>query len=249
MSWRHEIISRLARLRLRPERESEIVEELSQHLDDHVRELVGAGATPEDARRLTWLELDEPGRLAQHLAAIESRSPLHLPPPGAPARGRWLRAIWRDTRYAIASLRRTPAFTLTVVAALALTIGPTTAILSVGNWLILRPPPGVTQADRLAVVWFGDWRDGGGMTPRRVSAINLAEVQKASQTIAGIAGWQEGNVSLAADGMTPRRAGSAHVTVNFFELLGVHPSAGRRSSVTRWREVSSEPLSGPSANR
>lgn len=226
-SWRGDLTARLERLSLRPEREAEIVEELSQHLDDHVRELVAGGATAEDARRQALAELDEPGRLAQQLAAIEARSPLHLPPPGEPSRMRSLAALWQDVRYAISSLRRTPAFTLTVVVTLALTIGPTTAILSIGNWLILRPPPGVAEPHRLGVVWFGDWLDNGGVSPRRMSSMNLTDLQQASRTIGGIAGWQESSVSMAADGVQPRRTGSAHATVNFFELLGVRPAVGR----------------------
>jgi predicted permease len=227
LTWRDDLVRRLARLGLRAEREAEIVEELSQHLDDHVRELVAGGTTADDARRLALAELDEPGRLEQRLADIEARSPLHLPPPGAAARGRRLRAVWQDARYAVASLRRTPALTITVVAALALTIGPATAILSVGNWLLLRPPPGVVQSDRLAVLFFGDWNDDGSVSPRRISALNLADLRGASRTIVDLAGWQESSASVAADGVVPRRAGSAHTSVNLFNLLGVRPAVGR----------------------
>ena len=35
--WRHELAQRLDALRLTPEREAEIIEELSQHLDDRVQ--------------------------------------------------------------------------------------------------------------------------------------------------------------------------------------------------------------------
>lgn len=225
--WRHDLTRRLERLRLRPEREAEIVEELAQHLDDHVRELVAGGAVIEEARRRALAELDEPGRLEQRLAAIEARSPLHLPPPGAPSRLRALGAFWQDVRYAVASLRRTPAFTLTVVTTLALTIGPTTAILSVGHWLLLRPPPGVVESHRLGVVYFGEWESEGAVSPRRMSPSNLIDLQRGSRAMAGIAGWQESSASLAAAGVQPRRAGSAHATVNFFDLLGVRPAAGR----------------------
>ncbi len=75
-----------------------------------------------------------------------------LPVRGVPAGGRWFRALWQDLRYAVVSLRRTPTFTFAVVATLALTIGPTTAILSVGNWLLWRPAPHVVRSDQLAVV-------------------------------------------------------------------------------------------------
>ena len=47
---------RLASLRLSPTRENEIVDELSQHLDDRYRELIAGGASIDDATRLTLAE-------------------------------------------------------------------------------------------------------------------------------------------------------------------------------------------------
>ena len=228
--WRRELLARLQSLKLRPEREAEIVEELSQHLDDRVRELEAGGAPAGEARRAALEDLDSPGALARKLAEIEARPPLRLPPPGQPMRGRWLAAVWQDVRHAAASLRRTPGFALTVVGALALTIGPTTAIISVANWLIWRPPPGVVDPDRLAVLWFGEWRevDGGvGVSPHGVSESNLSDLREASETIAGIAGWQETSASLAIEGMPPRRVEIGHSTAGFFDLLGVRPVSGR----------------------
>jgi predicted permease len=225
--WRHELRSRLEALRLRPEREAEITDELSQHLDDRVTELIAGGASPESARARALLELDAPGELARRLAAIEARSPYQLPPPGAPGRARWLRALWQDARYALRALRRTPGFALTVVAVLALTIGPTTAILSIGNWLFWRSPPGVVEPGRLAVVLVGEWRGTSSLSPRSLSEPNAQDLLRSSRTLAGLAGWQETNVSLAADGVPPRQVSMTHAQANYFDLLGVHPAAGR----------------------
>ena len=46
-----------------------------------------------------------------------------------------------DLRYAIASLRRTPALTLTVLLTLALGIGATTAVFTVVRQVLLAPLP------------------------------------------------------------------------------------------------------------
>jgi predicted permease len=225
--WRDELRSRLEPLRLRPEREADIIDELGQHLDDRVAELVAGGATSEAARGLALVELDAPGEFARRLAAIEARSPCQLPPPGAPVRARWLTALWQDARYAMRVLRRTPGFAVAVIAVLALTIGPTTAILSIGDWLFWRAPPGVAEPDRLAVLLFGEWRGRNSMSPRSLSELNAADLLKSSRTLAGLAGSQETNASLAADGVPPRQVGMTHSTANYFDLLGVHPAAGR----------------------
>ena len=50
--WSARLRSRLAALRLHPAREAEIVEELSQHLDQRFAELRARGATEADAQRL-----------------------------------------------------------------------------------------------------------------------------------------------------------------------------------------------------
>ncbi len=50
--WRHDVRARLSSLRLSATREAEIVDELSQHLDDGYRELVSGGASEEEATRL-----------------------------------------------------------------------------------------------------------------------------------------------------------------------------------------------------
>ena len=143
-NWTQDIQDRLARLALRPEREAEIIEELSQHLDDQVRERVAGGMEASDARREALADLDQPGTLARRLAETETRAPLNLPTPGAPARGRWLSQLWQDVRLALRTLRRRPWFSVSVLATLALTIGPMTAIVSVGNWLLWTPSPAVT---------------------------------------------------------------------------------------------------------
>ena len=50
--WADHLRPRLASLRLSPTREHEIVEELSQHLEDRWRELVAGGASEDEATRL-----------------------------------------------------------------------------------------------------------------------------------------------------------------------------------------------------
>ena len=47
--WKEEITRRLQSLKLAPAREAEIVEEVSQHLEDRYKELVTGGATGEEA--------------------------------------------------------------------------------------------------------------------------------------------------------------------------------------------------------
>lgn len=57
--WKSEVRSRLRGLRLDPAREAEIVEELTQHLEDRYEELVAGGAGEDEAYGAALRELDE----------------------------------------------------------------------------------------------------------------------------------------------------------------------------------------------
>jgi predicted permease len=224
--WRSEIRRRLAPLALPPTREMEIVEEIGQHLDDRYLRSRALGASDDEAAASAWRELADSDVLGSAIARVESRAPLSLPPPGAERGRNWPATVWQDIRYSARTLRGSPLFSLAVLLAIALSIGPVTAILSVGNWLLWRPHPGVTDSSSIATVWFGEWR-GNGVTPSGVSYANLEDVRSRARTFTGIAGVQENHSSLSVQGRLPAQIGTAIVTSNFFDVLGVRLSAGR----------------------
>jgi predicted permease len=225
--WKREIVDRLTHLSLRPEREAEIVEELSQHLDDQVRERIAGGMDPEQARGEALASLDTPDTLGVRLREVEAGSGTPLVVPGAPPIGVWFSQVWQDIRLAFRTLRRRPWISISALATLALTIGPTTAIVSIGNWLLWTPSRAVTEPDRLVVIWTGQWRGVSAVSPRGLSYLNLADVRSSARTLAGIAGWQEMSLSLAAPGRKPRATQGGFVTANFFDVLGIRLAAGR----------------------
>ncbi len=129
-----------------------------------------------------------------------------------------------DLRFALRSLRRSPAFAFAAVLTLALGIGATAAIFSVVNGVLLRPAP-FRDPGRLAMVWG---TDRSSNTAREPSAIpDFADFQTRTQQFEQLAALtpREVNVTLASG--DPTRVPSLGVSEGFFATVGLSPLVGR----------------------
>ena len=126
--WSQEIRRRLEGLKVDPQREASVVEEISQHLDDRYAELLSCGESPEAARRQA---LDD---LATDAGGLVSALSEALPRPGTPVtspaetRGGFLSGLGKDFRYGARRLLLEPGFSLVAILSLALGVGANTAI-------------------------------------------------------------------------------------------------------------------------
>jgi len=204
-----------------------IVDELAHHLEDRFQQRRATGASDDDARTAALAELDGDTRLRDEVNRAVARAATLAAPVADDRTSRWFGGLWHDLRYAARVLRRSPGFTVAAILTVALTTGPTTAVLGIANWLFLRPMPGVAEPERLFTVDFGTPSDSGGYTVSRVSYAHGANMVQTSPSVQAMAGWQWGSVSVGVDGVEPSVRPAQFVSGNFFDVLGVAMESGR----------------------
>ena len=218
--WTQHVRPRLSGLRLSPTREAEIVEELSQHLDDRYRELIAGGMSPDEATRVALSDFREGNVLADYIAPLRQAHPPSAITPGASG-SNLLSDLWQDIRYAVRMLRKNPGFAAVVVITLALGIGANTAIFSFVNAVILNPLP-FPDSDRLVVINEIS-KEGAEIG---VSLLNFRDWQVRAKSFEEIGGYRFDTFNLSGMG-SPQRLIGQEVTGNYFRILGVQPQLGR----------------------
>jgi putative ABC transport system permease protein len=221
--WAGEVRARLSSLRLSPTREREIVEELSQHLDDRWRELIAGGALRDEAVQLTLAEFRGRDVLAKHMAPLRQA---HAPLPvtsGAPAE-HLLAGLWHNLRYVVRALRKQPGFAAMAILTLALGIGATTAIFSVVYGVLLKPLP-FYEANRLVALYhFAPGFAAGGHFPQ--SPATYFTYRDHARVFEDIGVWRADNVSVTRNG-EPEQIRALRFSDGMLPLLGVRPEVGR----------------------
>jgi predicted permease len=218
--WAAEVRTRLSPLRLSATREAEIVQELSQHLDEHFRELIAGGESPEEAERLALAEFREGNVLAQYIAPLRQA---RTPPPVTPgaATGHVFSDLGQDLRYAVRVFSKQRAFAGTAVLTLALGIGATTAIFSVVYGVLLKPLPFADPEGLVSVKHTAP--RGAGANHGPATYLTYRENQTAFEAIGA---WDGAEVSITGGG-NPERVSALRVSASTLPILRVQPVAGR----------------------
>ena len=129
----------------------------------------------------------------------------------------------RDTRFALRTMAKKPAFTAVAVIIIALGIGANTAIFSLVRAVMLRPLP-FADPDRLVMVW----EDASFLNfPKNTPApANYVDWKERNESFQDMAALRMRDFNLIGDGEPEKVYGYA-VTGNFFSVLGVEPVVGR----------------------
>src|SRR5215468_3084427 len=206
MRWKQELIFIVRRLIHRRRAEQELDDEIHAHLEMEIEQNVADGMSPEDARLAARRSF---GSVA--LAKEDSRTMWGL----------WsLEIFWRDLRYGLRMLLKSPNITLTAVLTLALGIGANTAIFTLLDKVLIRPLP-VEQPYQL--VTFVEDASGA---PAIFSYPLYAELRDRNDVLSGVVAHDQKPFSLS-DGSQSERVVGQIVSGNYFATLGVRPALGR----------------------
>ena len=104
--FKAEIRQRLEAVSLSPTREQEIIEELSQHLDDEYEQLLRGPASETEALSAVLRRLDESDLLSLELKRVEPRTPRQTAQLGTERTSNLLTDLGQDLRYGLRMLLR-----------------------------------------------------------------------------------------------------------------------------------------------
>jgi predicted permease len=199
--------------------ERDVNDEIAFHLESRVRELIAFGQSEETARRNAEAQFGDLRASRRELAAVDRHRRRRE------RIGRWLDTIAQDLRYAVRSLRRSPAFTIAAALTLVIGIGASVAIFAVVHDVLLRPLP-FGNPERLV----GAWHDmpSIGLTHAPQAPSTYFTYQRLAQSIEGIGVYREGEVNVSEPGAAtePERVTSASFSATLIPVLQVAPLFG-----------------------
>jgi predicted permease len=212
MSWISTIAARVRGLLERKRLERELDEEVRFHLEMQVEDNLKAGMDSVEAR---FSALRSFGAIEPIKETYREQRTFAL-----------AETTRQDVRYALRTLRKSPVFTVTSVAVLALAIGANTTMFSLLKAVLLQPLP-YPFPDQLVMLWTA--HPGQRLEEGRSAYWNVEQWRQQSKSFADIAIFDPASVTLTAAG-SAQRVGVARISANFFAVLGVKPSRGRMFS-------------------
>ncbi|MGE5214347.1 MAG: ADOP family duplicated permease [Nitrospirota bacterium] len=224
LDFRTEIRQSIAELDLPPEREAEIIEELSQDLEERFEKALSEGASEDEARQRALNELAEPESLSAQLKQARMRSrPRSLTMGKNKTRLRFA-GFWDDIRFGLRMLRKQPGFAVVAVVTLGIGIGASTAMLSLVRDVLLRPLP-YAHSDRLYAIWASS--ESTGQVKVAASGPDFEDYLDQNRSFVRVAEYiPRFTFTWTGDG-EPRLVTCTSVSQDFFPMLGIRPFLGR----------------------
>lgn len=222
----------LKRFFCRSREDADLAQELESHLEHAINENVACGLSPTEARRRAYIKLGNPLGIREQVWGTN--------------RVAWIEDTWRDLRYAVRILAKTPNFTLVALLVMALGIGANTSIYSFLDALLLRSLPVSDPSTLVVLKWHarpmqrdfvmqsmsGDvWADSRWASVSDIFPYPAFSLFEKSQSVfSDVFAYCHTREVRAANIVIHGQAETSHgelVSGRYFPALGVAPAAGR----------------------
>jgi predicted permease len=135
-----------------------------------------------------------------------------------------MQSLWLDLRVTVRRLVRTPGYSLTAIAVLALGIGANSAMFSLLHSVLFSPLP---FAAPQALVGFEAVNRPRGIAQTALSVSDFRDYSQTSRSFEALAGYRPNFFNYAPVGEPPQQLAGGLVTPKFLQVFGVSPSRGR----------------------
>src|SRR6201996_138351 len=190
-------------------RKRELQEEIDAHMRMAIADRVARGETLETARQAAEQEFGNVPLVQDVTREMWGQG--------------WLEQLGRDVRYALRELRKSPGFTITATAMLAIAICANSTVFSWIDGTMLRPIPGARDTGDLVSLQRGE-RNFSPTPP--FSYLDYRDLREQNHSFSGILAYHHDWITLTG-GAQPERAYIANVSANYFDVLGIKPLLGR----------------------
>jgi len=225
--WKSLIRSRIASLRLTPAAESDLTEELAQHLEERYRELLQGGAEEAEAYRQAAVELEDP-EVIRGLSKSGHRMPSREAAPVATeGSGNWCVDFAQDLRFAGRTMRKNPVFVLFVMLTLGLGIGANTTVFTLINTVLLHPLPVPNSSELVSIGDSEEARTARSAAPLPISYLNLKDYRARNGVFGSLAGYTTPRPVTLETEKSSERLFVELVTGSYFSALGLDAAKGR----------------------
>ena len=189
----------------------ELSEEIREHLEEKIEELVACGVSRKEAAAAARREFGNVTLIAEDSHKV----------------WRWpsVEEFLTDVRYGLRMLGKNPSFTAIAILTLALGIGANTAIFSVVNVVLLQRLP-YPDADGLVMVWEKVRLPFYEKDQNEPAPGNFADWQTQNSVFEAMSAIQDRSFNLTG-GSEPARVEGEAVSANLFSLLQVNAALGR----------------------
>ncbi|HEX4604366.1 MAG TPA: ABC transporter permease [Candidatus Angelobacter sp.] len=186
--------------------------ELDFHLQQQIKENIAGGMDPDEAGFAALRLFGNPALLSEEAQRSWSWN--------------WLENAWRDARYGLRTLLRSPSFSATAILVMALGIGASTSLFTVVRSVLLKPLP-FREPDKL-VMLYEHFRQDNQAPYNVVAPADFYDWREKTHGFQDMAAWQWWGCTITGDsGALPESLGAAAISWNLFSVLGIEPALGR----------------------